>query len=76
MEPDILIQIATWASTLPRLQLLPTLLAPAPLLSHLWPALPPRKASDWSDRVEATLKAGGEDEMGERGKSGQYAYAC
>jgi hypothetical protein len=42
MEPDILLRFATWANTLPRIQLLPTLLAPAPLLSHLRPASPPK----------------------------------
>jgi hypothetical protein len=66
MELSDRLRFATYALSLPNLQLQPTLRTPEPLLRHLQPTLPPREASDWSGRDEATLKGGAESMMKER----------
>jgi hypothetical protein len=68
MELGDRLWFATYALSLPNLQLQPTLRTLKPLLRHLRPTLPPREASDWSGRDEATLKGGREHEEGERGR--------
>jgi hypothetical protein len=56
MESGDQLQDATEPTHLPKLNLKPNILEPAPLLSHLRPASLPREASDWPSEGGSTLK--------------------